>query len=305
MSPAAVSVVADADPLKNNWNLGFGETAPPGLVNEGYGAEIRWNLNELIDNNGQKLQTNKRYRLQVIIHDGDQNKVGGDIGEGCAIATFDEQCFFTPTPTPTPTPTVPGPTDTPTPTPTDTPTPTTTPTPLPGGADLSIVKTGSPTSICINSVSGEADVCVPNSGTCGGTTTPITYTIDVTNNGPADATSVVVTDVLPQFTSFVSCVTSPVVTCTNNAGTVTATFPSLASGSPPQNQARVTIVVNVDGIAILDFELIPGNQVTQISNTATVSSQTSDPDSNNNGSTANTVVVHCNPPDLRRRPNEK
>jgi hypothetical protein len=42
---------------------------------EGYGTELRFEVG---------LISGHSYRLQVIVHDGDQNK-GGDSGEGCAI----------------------------------------------------------------------------------------------------------------------------------------------------------------------------------------------------------------------------
>ena len=121
----------------------------------------------------------------------------------------------------------------------------------------------------------------------------------------------VVTDPLPLFTTFVSCTIAPSTPCPNPGvavgqnGTVTVNLGTLSAGAPPLNQARVTIVVNVDGIAILNFNDTNPIQVTQISNTATVSSQTSDPNSNNNGSTADTSVNYCNPPNLRRRPNDR
>ena len=74
-SPATVSIAPDADPAKNNWTTG-GATPPSNLKNEGFGAEARWNV---------ALIPGHSYRLQVIVHDGDQNKVGGDSGEACAL----------------------------------------------------------------------------------------------------------------------------------------------------------------------------------------------------------------------------
>src|SRR5439155_13932607 len=75
-----VTVLGAADPAKNNWNLGAGSDAPPaGLANEGYGAEVRWNLNDLA--NQGVLIAGHTYRFYVIVHDGDQNKVGGDAGQ--------------------------------------------------------------------------------------------------------------------------------------------------------------------------------------------------------------------------------
>ena len=44
-TPNTITVTPDGDPAKNNWNLGPGsDPVPPGLTNEGYGAECRWNL---------------------------------------------------------------------------------------------------------------------------------------------------------------------------------------------------------------------------------------------------------------------
>jgi hypothetical protein len=75
-SPTAVSITPDADPMKNNWTLSTGDTPPPGLANEGFGAEARWNV---------QLTPGHSYRLQVLVHDGDQNKGGGDSGEACVL----------------------------------------------------------------------------------------------------------------------------------------------------------------------------------------------------------------------------
>lgn len=76
-TPALVTMVPDADPAKNSWNLDGGDPAPAGLVNQGFGAEIRWNVDSL------GLQDGHVYRLQFMVHDGDQNKSGGDVGEAC------------------------------------------------------------------------------------------------------------------------------------------------------------------------------------------------------------------------------
>jgi hypothetical protein len=71
-------VVTDADPAKNGAKLGPGsDTAVPGTGAAGYGAEARWNL--------AGLTIGRTYRLQFMVHDGDQNKTGGDVGEGCAV----------------------------------------------------------------------------------------------------------------------------------------------------------------------------------------------------------------------------
>jgi hypothetical protein len=80
-----VTVTAAADPAKNNWNLGPGaDPAPAGLMNEGYGAEVRWNLANL--QSAGVLVPGHRYRFYVMVHDGDQNKSGGDAGQ--AVFTY-------------------------------------------------------------------------------------------------------------------------------------------------------------------------------------------------------------------------
>ena len=110
-NPATITVTPDADPPVNNWNLGPGaDPVPPGLTNQGYGAEIRWNIADL------GLQPGHTYRLYFMDHDGDQNHTGGDSGQGCAFITMPGGPAGTPTPTATA-----SPTPTPTPTPTATP----------------------------------------------------------------------------------------------------------------------------------------------------------------------------------------
>jgi hypothetical protein len=82
-TPATVIITPDADPAKNNWNLAGGMTPPTGLKSEGYGTEARWNV---------ALVPGHSYRLQVIVHDGDQNKVGGDSGEACVLFCAGGSC---------------------------------------------------------------------------------------------------------------------------------------------------------------------------------------------------------------------
>jgi hypothetical protein len=54
-----------------------------GVKNEGYGTEVRWDL---------VLAAGHSYRIQVMVHDGDQNKVGGDSGEACVNFCADAAC---------------------------------------------------------------------------------------------------------------------------------------------------------------------------------------------------------------------
>ncbi len=118
-------------------------------------------------------------------------------------------------------------------------------------ADLSVVKTA------------PADVVA---------STDLTYTITVANDGPSDASNVVLTDTLPPGTTFVSssCGTNP---CA--IGTLEA-----------DDSVVVTIVVNV-----------AANATGPLENTATVTSTTSDPVAGNNTSTAETTVTPA-PADL-------
>jgi len=86
-NPATVTITPDADPTKNNLNLGAGaDPVPMGIANEGYGAEARWNVT---------LTPGHSYRLQVLVHDGDQNKTGGDSGEACVLFCAGTDCNAT------------------------------------------------------------------------------------------------------------------------------------------------------------------------------------------------------------------
>jgi hypothetical protein len=83
VTPNVVSVTPDADPAKNGWSLGGGDPVPSGLSDEGYGAEVRWDV---------VLQPGHSYRIQVMVHDGDQNKSGGDSGEACVNFCASDTC---------------------------------------------------------------------------------------------------------------------------------------------------------------------------------------------------------------------
>jgi uncharacterized repeat protein (TIGR01451 family) len=95
------------------------------------------------------------------------------------------------------------------------------------------------------------------------------YAIDVENNGPSDAQSVVVTDNLPIGTTFVSVSASGGLIC-SGTGPVTCTKSSMSAGGI----ASITLTIH-----------IPPSMTGSISNTASVSSTTSDPNPANNTST--------------------
>jgi uncharacterized repeat protein (TIGR01451 family) len=104
----------------------------------------------------------------------------------------------------------------------------------------------------------------------------LTYTIDVTNGGPATATDVVVTDTLPSGTEFVSAVPS-VGTCSRSGATLTCALGTLANGAT----AQIVVTVAVPPTH-------PGGTLT---NQVDVSSSTPDPDLTNNRDDASIRVV--------------
>jgi uncharacterized repeat protein (TIGR01451 family) len=120
-------------------------------------------------------------------------------------------------------------------------------------ADLSIVKEDSSPTIVVGD--------------------PLIYTIDVSNAGPDDATSVIVTDPLPSELTFDSASTTQG-SCSESGGTVTCDLGDLAV------DASATITINTTA-----------NAAGTITNTATVSSDTSDPDLSNNSDPSTTTIA--------------
>ncbi|MGD0758118.1 MAG: C25 family cysteine peptidase [Candidatus Sulfotelmatobacter sp.] len=120
-------------------------------------------------------------------------------------------------------------------------------------ADMAIVKTATP-----NPVSqGET----------------LTYTLVVTNNGPASATTVTVADTLPTAVTYLS-VTTTTGTCSEAGGTVTCLLGTMA------NAGTATITV-------LTIAGTPG----VVSNTATVTADQTDPNTANNSSTQTETIA--------------
>jgi uncharacterized repeat protein (TIGR01451 family) len=104
---------------------------------------------------------------------------------------------------------------------------------------------------------------------------PLTYTILVTNQGPSTATSVVMTDVLPNGITLTNG-SSTVGNVTNTGQTVTANIGTLAPGA----SATVTLLTSVAASAAGDF-----------SNTASVNGTETDINPANNSSTLVTPVA--------------
>jgi uncharacterized repeat protein (TIGR01451 family) len=129
-------------------------------------------------------------------------------------------------------------------------------------ADLSVTKSGTPSTV----VAGQN----------------LTYTIVVTNNGVSDAQGVNLSDIIPANTTFVS-LSSPAgwsntTPAVGGTGTVTSTRATLPAGSGAQT---FTLIVKADDAA--------PNGAT-ITNTAAVSTTTTDPNpGNNSASTSSTV----------------
>ena len=81
-------VTTDADPPKNGLVVGrAADPVPAGLSTQGYVSEVRWNVDE-ITCKGQPLRPGRTYRMQFMVHDGDQNKTGGDVGQACATVSI-------------------------------------------------------------------------------------------------------------------------------------------------------------------------------------------------------------------------
>ncbi|HEV2912325.1 MAG TPA: VWA domain-containing protein [Pyrinomonadaceae bacterium] len=134
---------------------------------------------------------------------------------------------------------------------------------VPTGTDLSITKTASPATVLTGS--------------------NITYKVTVTNNGTSAASNVTVSDVLPATTTFVSCSSTGAGICGGAGNNRQVTFGSIA----PASSEVITLLAKVN---------CPVPNGTLISNAATVSAQTPDPDASNNSTPAVTTTASNPPP---------
>jgi uncharacterized repeat protein (TIGR01451 family) len=104
---------------------------------------------------------------------------------------------------------------------------------------------------------------------------PLTYTLNIKNNGPNDAVGVSVSDTLPAGVTFGSATLNQTTKLVLSGNSVVASLGTLSSGAT----ATVTIVVT------------PSSGVTQLVDSATISSQTFDPTSGNNQASATIGVT--------------
>ncbi|MDX2776495.1 CARDB domain-containing protein [Streptomyces caniscabiei] len=104
------------------------------------------------------------------------------------------------------------------------------------------------------------------------------FTIEITNNGPSDASTFTMTDVLPAGMTYVSS-TGTGVACTNAGQTVTCSYgPTISAGQT----VPITLTVRVDA------DMTGGST---LNNSASVSSATPDPDMSNNTGGPDTVTI--------------
>jgi uncharacterized repeat protein (TIGR01451 family) len=127
-------------------------------------------------------------------------------------------------------------------------------------------------------VNPAADVAVSVTASSGPVAPDVgfSYDVNVINNGPSDASSVVVTDILPSGVTFVSATSDQNVSPTESNGVVTLTLTALDNG------ASANLTIDVTPTAA------PGSTLV---NSASVTSQTADPNSSNNTATLSTPVV--------------
>ena len=103
---------------------------------------------------------------------------------------------------------------------------------------------------------------------------PVRYTLAVENHGPAEATDATLSDQLPASLSNVS-VTSDLGTCTEAAGLVTCDFGTIPAGASSTVTVTAELATSATG---------------ELANTAHITSDTPDPNTANNSSTATATI---------------
>jgi uncharacterized repeat protein (TIGR01451 family) len=115
----------------------------------------------------------------------------------------------------------------------------------------------------------------------------LTYTIAVTNLGPGNATGIALSDILPPMTTFASISNSTTTTVASVAGSAT---PLPCTSPPVGSTGTVSCFVSwMPAGATITYQLVVNVQqkarVTAISNTATVTTTSTDPASSNDSAT--------------------
>jgi large repetitive protein len=124
-----------------------------------------------------------------------------------------------------------------------------------------------------------SDFSIAKSAPDGVAGTNLTWTIPVENDGPDTASGATVTDPLPAGLTFVSA-TVPGGSCSEAAGTITCTLPTMAAGD----------IVDVTLVTATSPGLVPGSAVSAaVSNTATVH-YSDDPVPGNNTATGTATI---------------
>jgi hypothetical protein len=78
----SVQLLVDSDPSPNDANVGSGIPVPAGTGSEGFSTVVSWDVAKL------GLQSGHTYRIQFMVHDGDEHYTGGDVGENCVNLTI-------------------------------------------------------------------------------------------------------------------------------------------------------------------------------------------------------------------------
>jgi uncharacterized repeat protein (TIGR01451 family) len=149
-----------------------------------------------------------------------------------------------------------------------------------GGSELN---TTNDTATDVATVVSSADLSITNSGAPAavGAGTNITYTQVITNNGPSAADNATLVEAIPANTTFISMTAPAGWTCSTPAQGATGSVVCTEVNMAGSTAATFTLVVGVKGGTA---------NGTIISDTATTSSSTIDPNSANNSATATNIV---------------